>query len=321
MKKFYCLALLCLCSFFIQTASAETPRFDSMYVFGDSLSDNGNDLTLTKLIGVSPAIPPSETPHRTYYQGRFSNGPVAFEYLWQLIKQNPNAVVKPSLALASPLQPGAINYAFGGATSGASATTPRGFPVPGLLGQVEAFRFGLLGRQAPSRSLFALWIGANDYAVAVPASPVTVVNNIKRAIQRLYQSGGRNFLVLNLPDLGLTPLAQSQVGGAALSGLSQWHNALLAQAIAELQTTLPRARITSIDVFALSQTLLSSTIGGFPALEMLAPGAGSCLLVNPVTCPDVPLTLSDRFFYWDVEHPTTYVHSVLGQAMYDVLSR
>ncbi len=321
MNKFRHLVIVCLCSLFIQTASAQAPRFDAMYVFGDSLSDNGNDLILTKLIGISPAIPPSETPHRTYFEGRFSNGPVAFEYLWRLIKQNSNAVVKPSLALASPLQPGAISYAFGGATSGVSATTPGGFPVPGLLSQVEAFRFGLLGRQAPSRSLFALWIGANDYAVAVPASPVTVVSNIKRAIQRLYQSGGRNFLVLNLPDLGLTPAAQSQGVGAALSLLSQGHNALLAQAIAELQTTLPGARIKSIDVFTLGQNLLGSTIAGIPALETLVPGAGSCLLVNPITCPDVPLTLSDLFFYWDVEHPTTYVHSVLGQAMYDALSR
>ena len=76
-----------------------------------------------------------------------------------------------------------------------------------------------------------------------------------------------------------------------------------------------------IDVFALAQNLLGSTIGGIPALETLALGAGSCLLVNPVTCPDVPLSLNDPFFYWDVEHPTTYVHSVLGQAMYDTLSR
>lgn len=321
MNRFRCLVWLCLCSLFIPAAFAETPRFDAMYVFGDSLSDNGNDLILTKLMGISPAIPPSETPHRTYFQGRFSNGPVAFEYLWRMIRQNANAVVKPSLAFASPLQSGAINYAFGGATSGTSNVTPGGFPVPGLLGQVEAFRFGLLGRQAPTRSLFALWIGANDYAATVPGSPEVVVSNIKRAIQRLYQSGARNFLVLNLPDLGLTPVAQGQGVGAALSALSQFHNALLAQAIGHLQSTFPSARIIAIDVFALAQNLLGSTIGGIPALETLEPGAGSCLLLNPLTCTDVPLVLNDPFFYWDVEHPTTYVHGILGGAMYDKLSR
>ncbi len=321
MKTLRYLLLLCLCSLFVQPALAETPRLDAMYVFGDSLSDNGNDLILTKLLGVDPAIPPSETPHRTYFKGRFSNGPVAFEYLWRLVKQSPSAAVKPSLTLASPTQNGAISYAFGGATSGVAATTPGGFPVPGLLGQVDAFRLGLFGRRPPTRSLFALWVGANDYAVAVPASPEIVVGNIKQAIRRLYQSGGRNFLVLNLPDLGLTPVAQAQGVGAALSALSQFHNALLAQALAELAVTLPGIRVTPVDVFTIAQNLLGSTIFGFPALETLSPGASSCLLINPVSCPDVSLTLAEPYFYWDVEHPTTYVHSVLGQALFNQLSQ
>lgn len=53
MNDLRCLVLLCFCSLFIQTAWAQTPRFDAMYVFGDSLSDNGNDLILTKLLGKS----------------------------------------------------------------------------------------------------------------------------------------------------------------------------------------------------------------------------------------------------------------------------
>jgi phospholipase/lecithinase/hemolysin len=319
MKNLRYFALLCLCAFLVQTASAETPRFDAMYVFGDSLSDNGNDFILDKLLGANPAVPPSESPHRTYYQGRFSNGPVAFEYLWRLIKQNPSAKVAPSLTFARPSQKGAISYAFGGAPSGLVSNTPGGISVPGLLGQVEALRLGLFGRKPPARSLFAIWIGANDYAVPVPAAPQIVVSNIKLAVQRLYRIGGRQFLVLNLPDLGLTPIAQAQGAGAALSALSRFHNALLGQAIAELATTLPGIQITSFDVFALGQNLLGSTISGIPALETLAPGSSSCLLVNPATCPDVPLTLNDPFFYWDVEHPTTLIHSVLGQAMYDAM--
>ena len=155
MNKLRCVLLFCLCWIFILPGYAQVPRFDAMYVFGDSLSDNGNDLILTKLIGVNPAIPPSESPNRTYFQGRFSNGPVAFEYLWRLLKQNASANVKPSLAFALPSQNGAISYAFGGATSGFSATTPGGFPVPGLLSQVEAFHFGLFGRKPPQRSLYA----------------------------------------------------------------------------------------------------------------------------------------------------------------------
>lgn len=321
MNNLRCLMLFCLCWIFIQPASAQTPRFNAMYVFGDSLSDVGNDLILSKLFGENPAVPPSESPHRTYFQGRFSNGPVAFEYLWRLIKQNPSAKVKPSFGLALPSQNGAISYAFGGATAGFSTTTPGGFPVPGLLGQVEAFRFGLFGRKPPLRSLFALWIGPNDYAVAVPAAPNAVVGNIKLAIQRLYQAGGRQFIVLNMPNLGLTPIAQAQRLGDVFAGLSQFHNVLLAQAASELSASLPGIRITSIDVFALEQSVFGSTYGSIPALRFLAPGSESCLLLNPASCPDVPLTLTEPYYYWDVEHPTTYIHGILGQAMYDALPR
>src|SRR5437763_5451194 len=64
-------------------SAAQVPNYDSFYAFGDSLADNGNDLITTKALGIDPPAPPSTSPHRTYFAGRFSNGPVAFEYLWQ----------------------------------------------------------------------------------------------------------------------------------------------------------------------------------------------------------------------------------------------
>ncbi len=67
-----------------RSASAQViPPFNSLFVFGDSLADNGNDLLLSTALGTDPPVPPSASPHKTYYRGRFSNGPVAFEYLWQ----------------------------------------------------------------------------------------------------------------------------------------------------------------------------------------------------------------------------------------------
>lgn len=319
MNKLIYLSLICASLVLPHASSAEVPRFDAMYVFGDSLSDTGNDLILSKLMGLKPAIPPSQTPNKTYFKGRFSNGPVAFEYLWGSISQTETASVKPSMTGARPTQMGAISYAFGGATSGQFARTTGDFTVPGLLSQVEAFRFGLYGRKPVQRALYALWIGSNDYAATIPALPTQVVNNIKRSIQRLHSLGGRQIIVLNMPDLGLTPLAQAQGVGPGLSNISRIHNALLAQAIAELSTSLKGIKITSIDVLSLEQDTLGSTISGYPALETRVPGSSSCLLMDPRTCPDVELQLTDPFFYWDVEHPTTYIHSILGQEMHQAL--
>src|ERR1700682_2529932 len=81
------------------SAGAQDHSVDAFFVFGDSLSDTGNDFIATKFqLGLDPAIPPSESPHATYFQGRFSNGPVAFEYVWcALMQQAPCSGLTPSL--------------------------------------------------------------------------------------------------------------------------------------------------------------------------------------------------------------------------------
>ncbi len=77
-----------LTALFALSSVALAGSFDGVVVYGDSLSDNGN---LYGAIGFPP--PP-------YYMGRFSNGPVAAEYLAQ--------------GLNVPL----TDWAWGGATTG-----------------------------------------------------------------------------------------------------------------------------------------------------------------------------------------------------------
>jgi phospholipase/lecithinase/hemolysin len=297
-------------------------HYDAFYVFGDSLSDTGNDLTLTRVIGVNPAIPPSVSPHRTYYPGRFSNGPVAVEYLWHLLKQDPGAPVVPILAGADPARKGALNMAFGGSGSGISNQTLGGFKVPGVLGQVDLFRVRLLGRKPQPQALYFIWTGANDYILGLTNDPSIVVGNISKSIEQLYALGARQFLVLDLPDLGLVPIVVAQGLGPALSQLTSAHNALLAQSMNLLEAHLFGIRIVRGDVFAMANQLLGSTIAFPSGLDSVAPGgASTCLFVNPGTCPDVMLVLDQPFFFWDAEHPTTFVHGVLGQKLFDALSQ
>jgi thermolabile hemolysin len=62
MRRWACLVLFCLVAVLPLAAA---PSFDAIYVFGDSLSDTGNE----------PAEPVA------HYQGRWSNGPLWIEYL------------------------------------------------------------------------------------------------------------------------------------------------------------------------------------------------------------------------------------------------
>ena len=101
--------------------------FDTVVIFGDSLSDNGN--LYEETFGL---IPDSSE----YFMGRFSNGPVWVEYL----------------ADSSHLDADLVNYAHGG------ATTDSLIPL-GLEGQV----LGYVTTSSPTPdTLCAIWIGAND---------------------------------------------------------------------------------------------------------------------------------------------------------------
>ena len=52
-------------------ATAQVPQFDTLYAFGDSLLDTGNIFIHSKALGHNPAVPPSVSPHRTYFDGNF----------------------------------------------------------------------------------------------------------------------------------------------------------------------------------------------------------------------------------------------------------
>lgn len=331
MKNVTALCLLLVTGFVLPVSWAASAKNDTIYIFGDSLSDTGNDIVLTKAQGISPAIPPSESPHRTYYKGRFSNGPVSVEYLWRLLKSNNDAVLTPFLSKKGLKLEGGINFAFGGSTSGYVNQTPGGFFVPGALGQVELFRTALKGKKPQAEALYVVWTGANDYVLGATKQPAEVVANITKTIETLFSLGARNFLVANLPDLGLAPIVQAE--GPEFSHLTQEHNALLDGSLNTMATRLHGAKIILVDIYTVTQNLLSTgtatppqappIIIAPPALEAIAGGTGAvnCLFTDPTTCPDINVpTDLPHFYFWDILHPTTFIHRYYGQAMFDSLS-
>ena len=89
------------------TANAGLMEISSMFVFGDSLSDGGNSGIVSRAAtGGAFTYPPPP-----YYNGQYSNGPVAVEYCWNLYNPSKPFALKPSLS-------GGTNYAIGGATTG-----------------------------------------------------------------------------------------------------------------------------------------------------------------------------------------------------------
>jgi len=314
-------------------AAAQIPEFDSFYVFGDSLADNGNILIQSAALGAEPPVPPSATPHRTYFEGRFSNGYIGFEYLWQrLTGHQPGSPLglKPFLAAPSIQKAGAVDLAFGGTGTPYLDQTPGGAWAPGLKGQVELFRLALRGRNPSHRALYAIATGANDYRddpFNVPMDPAEVVGNIEEAIVRLYRLGARNVILLDLPDLGLIPanLIDPDTSAAA-TAVSKAHNELLDAAVARLQAQYPRLHLIPVKLDPLFNDLRTSMESQIPLIEVFAPttpGMSACLFLNPASCIDMPAFLFNGnfgFIFWDVVHPTTEAYRFLAEYMYDQLA-
>jgi phospholipase/lecithinase/hemolysin len=190
--------------------------FTTLYAFGDSLSDAGNDYIAS--LGVLPSSPP-------YSDGRFSNGAV---WVQDLSKALGLPALRPSLD-------GGRDYAYGGAEAGNETLhTVNPIDLPSQLAQFIA------NVPHPSaNALFTLSIGANDAIDAISAyanNPSgadadiqAAVNNESLFIQGLAADGARNFLILNVPDLGKTP---EEAGNSAVaSQLSALYDS-------ELQSTL-----------------------------------------------------------------------------------
>jgi phospholipase/lecithinase/hemolysin len=320
----------------VSTASAQGPR--KFYGFGDSLADNGNVLLATQALGFNPAIPPSMSPHRTYSSapegvpvfGRFSNGAIAFEYLWVGLTGGNRGFMQPFL-LSPNLDADAVSFAFGGSGTDFITQSPGGFPVIGLKGQVALFGGALGGRRASSEDLFGIISGANDYLRLIggdqPADPNKVVGDISQSILALYLLGARNVIVLNLPNnLGNIPLVarlnpNPMATSARLNGLAAGHNALLATRLNQLERLLGGLNVIAIDVNAVPVPMgidLDTPALDVEAIGGLNPLASICLFVNTAACTDAEPTAFDNpllpFFFWDAEHPTTGVH--LGLAQY-----
>lgn len=227
MKKYYRYLLsqviTFICIILASTLSyAQTPApFSKITIFGDSLSDNGN--LYYYLLGFLPKSPP-------YYQGRFSNGPAWSEFVDQYYL-NKNSVQT-------------VNYAVGG------QTTILHNPLDGFLPYTLTMSLdSYLLRTAfqdRSQTLFIVWIGANDYLPGVKKLDElssNVVGTIKTTIESLIYYGGKNFLVLNLPDLAKTPYARSSTYEADLKAATTVHNLKLDGAVADIQNNYKGVKI------------------------------------------------------------------------------
>ena len=316
----------------IVTTPVQALNFSKAYVFGDSLSDPGNVFNVTEavqpfneLLGLDIPIVPPVPPYDS--DGRFADGLVWVDFLAQELELNliPSTELPPSPITLTP--PGinfdfggatafnSVNFAYGGAQTGAFGAGGVGTLIPGILTQVNTFIADLarVSQPADRDALYTIWGGANDYQIVSDANPEQSVENITQAVETLYNVGARNFLVPNLPDLGGTPralLPNPPIAADVLTQRTNQHNDFLENAFVDL-SSLGDIELVSLDTNALFQSILANP-GDF-GFTSLPPD--SCLQGDPLTVGIADLTPCDNpseYISWDFIHPTTATHRILA---------
>ena len=274
--------------------------FNQIFVFGDSLSDPGNIFNLTG--GAVPENPLS-------YGGRFSNGPIWTEYFTPKFGLNLSPVT-------SPVQsPDGTNFAFGGATSGDENVVNLLKPdipaqFPGLTQQLNYFIEPLLANNLSANpdALYVIWAGSNDYTFGGVTDPTVPVRNLANGVRSLYDVGARNFLLLNLPNLGDTPLGMA-TNPQGLNQLVDTHNFGLNLALDSWRQSLGGAKIVGYDLNASFQQILQNP-AAFGLTNITDSWSGAVARCLKIGCEETPNP--DDYLFWDWVHPTTRVHEIIA---------
>ncbi len=285
------------------SSNAPTPSlFSTVVVVGASLTDTGNVCPTASSPGCPP-VPP-------YAAGRFSNGTLFVE----TIAARYGASVRPSNS-------GGTNFAFAGARTGNIPGLTTQSTTPSMVAQLDRFIASPVAAAALNpQTLFVIdasTFGNNINAgfgsptapgplatgAVTPTAFVTAgVTDIVTIMTRLYNAGARNMLVINVPNVGNTPLlraTEAVVPGirnqaAQLSG--GFSQALAGAIQTNLLPTAPGLRVFTLDLFTISNAITAN-----PAAAGLTDVAQAC--VNVPTCVSTPAT-ADTFLYWDTFHPT-----------------
>ncbi|KAK9097583.1 hypothetical protein Sjap_023080 [Stephania japonica] len=335
-----------------EASSPSSVAVEAMFVFGDSLSDPGNN---NDLVTLSKG---NYLPHGIDFPGgatgRFCNGLIGPDHLGNLLGlglipafQNPNTQGSNIL--------NGVNYASSAAGIFNESLAILGErwtfdqqieqfatkTLPELKSQALRSKEGskdLTLDEFLGNSLFYSNIGSNDlinYIVAnykypdLSAYIDLAMTQHRRQLMELHQLGGRKFLIFGLAPIGCLPIAillfnKNATADCAeqLNQITLRWNAKLTELVQQLNHDLEGAYFLYFDVYnAFLRVTNNPSRYGFKQVHVACCGAG--LLNSEFLCltPKAPVCLNrSEYVFWDSFHATEAMYGVLiRQGFYGTL--
>uniref|UniRef100_A0A7N0UAE8 GDSL esterase/lipase n=1 Tax=Kalanchoe fedtschenkoi TaxID=63787 RepID=A0A7N0UAE8_KALFE len=322
----------------------------AMFIFGDSLIDNGNNNQLASLAKAN------YYPYGIDFQGgatgRFSNGYTMVDTIVEVFEVFACAAELLGLPLIPAFSQASgdqvlhgVNYAS--AAAGILDVTGKNFVgrIP-FNQQIQNFQTTLdqitanLGSadevaKSIGKCIFFVGMGSNDYLnnYLMPNYQTRnqydgqqyaslLVDQYSKQLTSLYNLGARKFALAGLGVMGCIPsiLAQNDRGVCSddVNKLVQPFNANVKTMIANLNTNLPGAKFTFIDIDRMFQELLSNYKSyGFSVADRGCCGIGKNR--GQITCLpfQTPCPNRNEYVFWDAFHPTEAVNVIMGRRAFN----
>jgi phospholipase/lecithinase/hemolysin len=304
----------CLASAMLGFPVAHAGPYDAEYVFGDSLSDNGN---AAEFQGAAYPYPPS-------YHDAYTNGPVAVALLAKslgLPALEPSLWANGFMDVHNIFPPGFVpgtNYAFAGATASEDGTIVPGANLPD---QVMAYTT-LVSKVADPSALYVVMIGGNDVILTAlaglsqPAADAVLMGSVKSEVDQiktLVKDGAKSFLVVNVPDVGLIPFMTEEhsADAAAATADSKFYDSQLNMQLASLG--LPATALREFDLYDFNTTILNNATDlGFTNTTQPCFSDAPFFADSMTNCS---IATVNNFIFWNDVHPSGHVQALWATGM------
>ncbi|KAL0352921.1 UNVERIFIED_CONTAM: GDSL esterase/lipase [Sesamum angustifolium] len=333
-----CLFLLFLASS-LQTIVVGEPKVPCLFIFGDSLVDNGNNVNRNTTAKVNYFPYGIDFPGGP--TGRFNNGRNIADILAELLGFD--KYIAPFASSTNQDMLRGVNYGSGG--SGILDETGH------LFGDVINFNeqlsnhevvisrmakllgSGSVARKHLSRCIYTVGMGNNDYlanylpqyyAVTTPYTPhqfaSLLIAHYSKQLRRLYDDGARKVAVFALGKLGCIPQQLATYGTSDASScvetsndVVQSFNENLKILIHDLNRNLPDAKFVYT-----RDTSDSESYGNISNLS--EPCCGVSAEDGQCVAGSVPCSNRDAYLFWDSFHPTEAATFLSAKIAYGYMS-
>ncbi|MCD7466409.1 GDSL esterase lipase [Datura stramonium] len=339
-----------LVAFFIHpilcTSSHERPQA-SLFVFGDSLFDPGNNNYINTTTEFQANWQPYGQSFFKYPTGRFSDGRLIPDF----IAEYANLPLIPSyFEIGKQHFVHGVNFASGGA--GCLVETHRGFVID-LNTQLKYFRkvAKLLkkkvgkteSKQILSSAVYIFSSGGNDYLAPLSTNSTTnsypereylqmIMGNLTSVLKGIYKEGGRKFAMLNMVAIGRLPNIRAlnvQKGVKngnfieEITNLTKMHNSALPEMLKQLEKKLPGFKYTLFNLFKVfAESIDNPTKYGFKTSKRACCGTGpfrgiySCGGKRQVKEYKLCKKVKDYLFF-DSFHPTERAYQQYAKVLWN----